>query len=279
MAKRPGYQSANRYREFLAASKKIAGKIAKIEGVVGILATGGVGRGHCDDFSDLDLIVYADQAVVKDLNRYIAVGGLRFKGMELDTPVVSYQKALKHKSPSKYWSQVRRWDRENSKILFDTDRRVERLLKAKLVFPDWEQKKLLKTHAQGVTDDLIYNFELWLKRGTPLNLSHILIQGTEHLILWIYAKNKRFQPFLPKWLFYYLENGFVPESKYLSTVKLPFVAPATSLRDVRKLRTRLVDLAEKLGVDFEFKTIAEVHDEEEANWEKASDRTKYYLSW
>jgi hypothetical protein len=277
--KKPGYKSANRYRKFLAASKRIAGKIATIDGVVGILATGGVGRGHCDDLSDLDLIVYADDAVVKDLNSYIAVGGLRFKGMELDTPVASYQKALKHKSPSRYWSQIMRWDRENSQILFDTDRRIENLLKAKLVFPDWEQKKLLKKHAHGVTDDLIYNFELWTKRGTPLNLSHILTQGAEHLILWIYARNKRFQPYLPKWLFYHLENGFVPESKYLSTIKLPFVSPATTVRDARKMRARLVDLAGKLGVDFEFRTVAQVHAEEENNWEKASDRTKSYLSW
>ena len=276
---KPGYKSTNRYREFLSAAKTIAAKIAEIDGVVGILATGGIGRGHCDSFSDLDLIVYADDAVAKDLSRYIAVGGLRYKGVELDTPVVSYRKALTHKSPSRYWSQVMRWDRENSKILVDTDGRIENLLKTKLVFPDWEQRRLLRKHAQGVTDDLIYNFELWAKRGTPLNLAHILLQGVEHLILWIYAKNKRFQPYLPKWLFYHLENGMVPESRYLSIIKKPYLSPLRTLREARGLRSQLVGLAEKLGVDFEFKTIAEVHTEEEANWDKASAETKSYLSW
>ena len=273
------YKSANRYREFLAAAKTIAAKIAEIDGVVGILATGGIGRGHCDSFSDLDLIVYADEVVVKDISRYIAVGGLRYKGMELDTPVVSYQRALRQKSPSRYWSQVMRWDRENSKILVDTDKRIADLLKAKLVFPDWERRRLLKDHAQGVTDDLIYNFELWAKRGTPLNLAHILLQGVEHLVLWIYARNRRFQPYLPKWLFYHLENGRVPESKYLNIIKKPYLCPARTLREAKGLRSQLVDLADKLGVDFEFKTIAEVHREEEGNWAKAADRTKRYLSW
>ena len=40
------YKNKNRYSEFLFAAKSISKKISKIEGVVGILATGGIARGY-----------------------------------------------------------------------------------------------------------------------------------------------------------------------------------------------------------------------------------------
>jgi len=65
-----------------------------------MLATGGIGRGYSDDYSDLDLIVYADHKKVKENRKYIAVVFLRYKNIKLDTPVESYEKALNQKSPS-----------------------------------------------------------------------------------------------------------------------------------------------------------------------------------
>lgn len=277
--RRVAYRSKNRYRTFLAAAKTVARKISQIDGVIGILATGGIGRGHCDYYSDLDLIVYADEPRVRDLDRMIAVGYLRYKDIELDTPVESYQRALSKKSPSQYWSQVMRWDRANSQILFDTDGRIERLLKAKLVFPDWERKKLLKEHSRSLTEHLIYNFEMWENRGTVLNLSHTLIQAAEHLILWIYAANRTFQPYVPKWLFYHLENGFVPEARYLSIIKKPYLRQPRNVTEAQALRDELIRLAQNLGVEFDFKSVAQVFAEDDENWKKAPEKTRYYLSW
>jgi len=94
--KKVKYKGKNRYNEFLAAAKIISKKISKIEGVVGILATGGMGRGYCDDYSDLDLIVYVDDKKDKEIKKYIAVGSLIYKNIALDTPIESYQRALKH---------------------------------------------------------------------------------------------------------------------------------------------------------------------------------------
>lgn len=273
------YRGKNRYREFLSAARIISKKISKIEGVVGILATGGIGRGYCDDYSDLDLIVYVNDKKVKEIEKYIAVGYIVYKGIGFDTPVESYQKTLNHKSPSKYWSQVMRWDRENSQILFDTDDRIRNLLKEKLVFPDWERKKLLEKHRCEVNEQLIYNFELWEKRGGPINLADSLIRATKHLILWIYAKNKKFQPYIPKFLFYHLENNFVPESKYLNTIKKVYLNPIKSVNQARKIRSELLKLSEKIGIKFDHKSIEDVFEQCRNNWENAPEKTKYYLSW
>ena len=46
--KKVKYKGKNRYNEFLSAAKIISKKISKIEGIVGILAIGGIGRGYCD---------------------------------------------------------------------------------------------------------------------------------------------------------------------------------------------------------------------------------------
>lgn len=279
MKKRAVYKGTNRYREFLSAAKIIASKISQIEGVVGILATGGIGRGYCDNYSDLDLIVYVDNDKVKGIDKYIAVGGMRYKGIELDTPVESYQKALHHKSPSKYWSQVMRWDRENSQLLFDTKDRIANLLKEKLIFPDSEQKKLLSAYSENVDEHLNHNFKLWEMRGGVVNLADSLIRATEHIILWIYAKNKMFQPYIPKWLFYHLENNSVFEGRYFGTLKRAYLTPVTTIAQARKIRGKLIKVCKKIGIEFEYDDLEAVFEEERSNWEKAAEKTKFYLSW
>lgn len=273
------YKGTNRYEEFLCAARTISGKVSQIDGVVGILATGGIGRLFCDDLSDLDVIVYVDEDCVKEIKKYIAVGFLRHKEISLDTPVESYQKALRAKSPSAYWSQVMRWDRENSQIMVDTEKRIENLLKEKLIFPDWEQRRILKHHCQEIEVHLITYVEMWEKRGDLINLAHTLIRGTEHLILWIYARNKKFQPYIPKWLFYYLENGLIPESKYFSIVKKPYLEPIKSKAQVRELQNELLGVCEKVGVKFEHESVEEIFEKERRNWKNVSEKTRHYLGW
>lgn len=270
--KKVKYKGKNRYNEFLSAAKIISEKISKTEGVVGILATGGIGRGYCDDYSDLDLIVYVDDKRVKKIEKYIAVGALIYKDIMLDTPVESYQKALKRKSPSRYWSQVMRWDRENSQILFDTEHKIENLLKEKLVFPDWEQKKLLEKHREGVENHLKYNFEMWEKRGSLINLVDSLIKAAEYIILWVYVKNKKFQPYLPKWLFYHLENNFVPEAEYLDIIKKVYLNPLKTAAQAKRTRTELIELSKNIGIKFNYQNLEDIFKKEGKNWEKASEK-------
>ena len=195
------YRNNNRQDEFLQAAKAVSKKVSTIEGVVGILATGGIARGYCDDYSDLDLIVYANEGKVAEIGNYIAVGWLMYKNIGLDTPVESYEKALQADSPSDYWSQVMRWDRQNSILLFDSEDRIRDLLRAKLVFPERERQQLQKEYADKVEEYLVHSFDMWEQRGALVNLADLLITSTKYLIQWIYASNGKFQPYLPKWLF------------------------------------------------------------------------------
>jgi hypothetical protein len=273
------YRNVNRQEEFLQAARTISQKISSIEGVVGILATGGIARGYCDDFSDLDLIVYANDDKVVEIASYIAVGWLIYKNIALDTPVESYEQALQADSPSDHWSQVMRWDRQNATLLFDSDNRVRDLLRVKLVYPEWERQQLLKECAGKVEEYLVTGFDMWEQRGSVVNLAHLLGTATEWLVRWIYAKNSKFQPYLSKWLFYYLENGQIPEAEFFDVIRKPFTGPMTTLKDARLIRDDLLDLRGKIGLGFRFKMTAEVFKQCRDNWELASDKTKSYLSW
>jgi hypothetical protein len=273
------YRNENRHDEFLQAARVVSKKISTIEGIVGILATGGIARGYCDDYSDLDLVVYANEAKVVEIGSYIAVGWLMYKNIGLDTPVVSYEKALQADSPSDYWSQVVRWDRQNSILLFDSENRIRDLLKAKLVFPEWEREQLKQECADKVEEYLVHSYDMWEKRGTVVYLADLLITSTKWLIQWIYASNNKFQPYLPKWLFYYLENGQVPEAEFFEVIQKPFVAQIMTTEEAKQIRDELLDLCIKIGLRFRYGTINEVFKNCRHNWEQASIKTKHYLSW
>jgi len=273
------YRGKNRYGEFLSAARIIARKISTIDHVMGILATGGIGRGYCDDYSDLDLAVYVDDEKVKEVKKYIALGYLRNKEISLDTPVESYQKALSAKSPGAFWTQVMRWDRENSVILHDTKGRIKNLLREKLIFPEWERMRLLKKHRQAAEEHLLGYFETWEKRGNNINLADALLRGTEHVILWIYAKNRKFCPYSPKWLFYYLENDLLPESKYLRTLRKPYIESMRRKIQARRVREELLEVCKKIGMEFSYGSLEEIFEKERRNWEKTSEKTRYYLGW
>ncbi len=263
----------------MQAAQIIAGKISTINGVVGILGTGGIGRGYCDDYSDLDLIVYADEEKAAEISSYIAVGWLMYKDISLDTPVETYEQALRAGSPSDYWSQVMRWDRQNSILLYDKENKISNLLKKKLVFPEAERKQLLDEYTSKLEEYLVLSYDMWEERGSLANVADLLITSTKYLIQWIYARNGKFQPYLPKWLFYYLENGQVPEADFLDIIQKPFIGPITTLQEARQIRKELLDLCRRMGLDFRFKNVDELFQYCKYNWEETSAKTKRYLSW
>ncbi|MCP4568626.1 MAG: hypothetical protein GY841_13700 [FCB group bacterium] len=273
------YKSKNLNRRFSRAARIIADKISKIDGVVGIVATGGIGRGYSDEFSDLDLIVYAEQEKAKEIDSYIAIGQLLYKGIQYDTPVESYRKALRHKTPSVYWSQALRWTLESSIILYDTDDRIADLIAARVIYPEVERKKMVTDYRHWTDEILNYMYPTWKARGQVYNLAHLLRQAAENMILWIYAQNGVFQPYTRKWLFYYLENGLVPEAGYFPRIKKAFTSSLATMADVHTMRAELLTLCDQLGMGIRPISWEEVLVINAGNWKKASEKTRQNLSW
>jgi hypothetical protein len=272
------YRGENRYQELLSAARGVSAKISELEGVVGILATGGLGRGYCDIYSDLDMIVYADEERKDEIAKIVSVGVMHH-GIDLDIEVRSYQEAFLQEVPSAYWSQVNRWDHQNSQTMYDPKGLLNELMKEKLIFPEAERRELMDHHRSGLEEQLRINFELWEGRGEIHNLAHSIRSGVEHFVLWIYARNGEFQPFLSKWMFYHLENDFVPESEHLELIVAAYTAPLTTPQEARDMRDRLLDLCSALGMEWSFGSIQELLERNMRKWEECSDLSKYYLSW
>jgi hypothetical protein len=273
------YRTRNRYTTFLKAGRIIAERIAGLDGVVGILGTGSIGRKFGDQYSDLDMIVYAHSNAVRKLDNLLCCGWTSWKGLEFDIPVVSYERALREKVPSAYWTQVRRWDHQNSQILYDTNRRIERLLSEKLVYPDHERRKLLARYQDQVHEYLVFFPELWAERGQLYNVVDSLFRAVQSIILWIYAKNRVFEPYIAKWLFYHLEVKAVPEHVHLETLTEIYTTPTRDLRKAMQIRQRLLDLCEQIELKWDVYGFAEAHERSRRNWAKLPAATKEILSW
>ncbi len=273
------YKSRNCNRRFRKAARIIAGKIAGIDGVVGIAAAGGIARGHSDKFSDLDLIVYAEADRQRKIGKYIAVGQMHYRDTDYDVQVESFQRAMRHPVPSAYWSQERRWTLEPAVILHDSGGRIADMIARKVIYPESERKRQLIDNRHWADEILNYMYPAWQARGRAHNLAHLLRTATEHIMLWIYAHNSRFHPYMRKWPFYYLENGLVPESLHFAAIKRAFMAAIETAKQADAMRQDLFDLCARIGIGIEPITPKEVIRINSGNWRKASDRTRAYLSW
>ncbi len=273
------YRGRNRYRTFLKAGRIIAGRISKQKGVVGVLGTGSIGRRFGDRFSDLDLTVYARDREVRRLSEIISVGWTEYKGMAFDIPVLSYDKALRARVPSAFWTQIERWHQQNSQILFDTDGRVCRMLKQKLVYPERERKRLLKHYHQDIHEHLVFFPELWIERGRLYNVIDTLTHAVRNIVLWIYAKNGVFEPYMQKWPFYHLETGAVPEHIHLNVLTEIYTARIESVDAALAMRDKLLALCRQIGIQWEVYSFDEAHQRCVRNWSRVSAETERLLSW
>ena len=273
------YRGENRYPTFLKAGKTIAAKISRLDGVVGILGTGSIGRRFGDEFSDLDLTVYAHTGAVKRLDRLVGVGWTGYKGVSFDILVVSYEKALKAGVPSAFWSQIERWHQENSQILFDTGGRIQQLLQEKLVYPTGEQRRLLERYSLSVQEHVVFFPELWAERGRLYNVIDALTRGVTFILLWIYARNRVFEPYMEKWPFYHLEMKNVPEHVHLPVLTEIYTKSVRTVGGAMRIRRKLLDLCDKIGLHWEVYSCAEAHERCEKNWSTVPEETKRLLSW
>ena len=284
MEGRPGmarkiYKSQNLNRKFSHAARVISKKISGIDGVIGILAIGGLTRGHSDSFSDLDLIVYAESDKAPAIRRYISIGFLSYKGIGFDILVESYSKAMRSRVPSNYWNQIQRWTLDESKIMYDTGGRIARMLKEKVIFPESERRKMMRGYHHETDEILNYIFPAWELRGYTYHLAGLLRRAIEYIVLWIYAKNGKFQPYLNKWLFYHLEKGNVGEAKYFADIKRAYMESISNMEQARRMQKRLLKLCDKIGMKIEPVDMNKIFDSMKDNWDKASKKTKEYLSF
>lgn len=273
------YRGVNRYRTFLKAGRTIAGNISRLEGVIGILGTGSIGRRFADRFSDLDMTVYAREEAVARLRGLVSIGWISYRGVPYDIEVESYDRARSARVPSRFWTQVQRWHHQNSQILFEREGQLQGLLEEKLVYPDRERAELLKVYSNEVQEHLVYFPELWAERGRLYNVVDALTRGVHYLLLWIYARNRLFEPYMQKWPFYHMEAKAVPEYIHLPLLTGIYSGRIRSLSAAVKYRRELLDLCAEIGLEWEMTSTEEALEKCRRNWGGLSEESRRLLSW
>jgi len=55
--------------------------------------------------------------------------------------------------------------------------------------------------------------------------------------------------------------------------------PVKTAVQAKRIRTELIELSKNIGIKFNYENLKDIFKQDGKNWEKASEKTKYYLSW
>lgn len=71
----------------------------------------------------------------------------------------------------------------------------------------------------------------------------------------------------------------MPEAKYLGIIKKVYLNLLKTAVQVERIRTGLIELSKNIGIKFNYENLKDIFKQDGKNWEKTSEKTKYYLSW
>lgn len=192
--------SKGKYNEMLNEAKKIANKLSKQEGIVGITLGGGLSRGYADELSEIDLNVYLEDDIYN--NWIIGMGPVPhsdalWEGSYVDIEFFSYENKLMEN-----WGLIKKWDASYNVILYDPEQKLEKLFKEKDIFTSKEKFDL----AAECFENCMYIGDLviqqWIKRGDSLAANQLINKAVHSLIGMVFLANDEYPPY-DKWALNY----------------------------------------------------------------------------
>jgi hypothetical protein len=164
--------------------------------VVGIVFLGAIVRGYFDNFADIDIAIFKKAG--KELP--ITQKFLKIEGMEVQIWLSDYESEI-----SNSWDMARRWTYSQSKIFFDPQGKITRLLAEKVPLTPDERKWLLMSgltlsewYINGLT-------QLWVERGNIISAHHMFAQGVNYFFDMLFGFNNQLVADM-KWRYYCVEQ-------------------------------------------------------------------------
>jgi hypothetical protein len=195
---RPTISSPNQHAAYLHQAREFATRFATLEGVVGVLLTGGVARGYADHFSELDLAVYLARPHFADWTQRAMApfpeGDSCLDGWHVDFDYYCYED-----ESAAEWEHVKRWDRSYAVVLYDPHGLMREMLDRQAVLPEEEKQRLTSQHLIHYGDYLCHLVApSWVHRGDLPAAHHCLNLALDSLVKTVFLANDELIPF-DKW--------------------------------------------------------------------------------
>lgn len=190
-------QSSN--PSLLEKANKIAEGFAQqfnSDDVVGIVFLGAIVRGYFDNFADIDIAIFKKAGTEFPITEKF----LKIEDIEVQIWLSDYESEI-----SNSWDMARRWTYSQSKIFFDPQGKIARLIAEKVPLTPDERKWLLMS---GLTlSEWCINrlTELWVKRGNIISAHHMFAQGINCFFDALFSFNNELVPDM-KWQYYCVEQ-------------------------------------------------------------------------
>jgi predicted nucleotidyltransferase len=184
-----GPNFADEYREL---ARQLARRYAVMEGVVGVVLTGGLTFGEADRYSDVDLIVYLYEQSLRTWyfgEAPLPEGESIYRGLRLD---LSYRDFRAEQG--REWTPRDLWSVSRAEILYDPEGLVAELLEGKLRITDeaFELQALERAaYIRRLLDRIVPG---WLYRGEVPAAHHVLNRSADQLIGLVHLINRQYIP-------------------------------------------------------------------------------------
>ena len=164
--------------------------------VVGIVFLGAIVRGYFDNFADIDVAIFKKAGTQLPITEKF----LKIDGIEIQIWLSDYESEI-----SNPWDMARRWTYSQSKIFFDPQGKIARLISEKVPLTPDERKWLLMSgltlsewYINGLT-------KLWVERGNIISAHHMFAQGINYFFDMLFGFNNELVADM-KWRYYCVEQ-------------------------------------------------------------------------
>ena len=187
--------SENIIDNFMAALDKEIEKLKLIDGIAGITLNGGLSRGYADHLSEIDIVIYLEKRHFENRQNTktpLPLGIVKLAGFLYDIKIVDIES-----EEERIWDSVSLWDLSYSKILFDPEGKIERLMNDKLC----RTPKVSEAEALLFSAWWYYRLagDIWLHRGDSLQGHYILNKAIVPIIEAMFIVNGEYIPH-EKWI-------------------------------------------------------------------------------
>jgi predicted nucleotidyltransferase len=183
-----GPDFSQQYRD---EAQQLARRFAVMEGVVGVLLTGGLTVGEADRYSDIDLFVYLRQQSLRTWyfgEAPLPEGESRYHELRLDVSYLDYEHERERE-----WSTTEQWSAFRAEILYDPEGLLAELLEEKRPTLESITDKALDV-ATRIRFLLERQVPAWLYRGEALAAHQVLNLATADFIRLIHLINGTPEP-------------------------------------------------------------------------------------